>query len=158
MKICWKWNWIRNKFQHFPNWNTIFVLTSNFAQPYQSLMPHVEIFQKLHCFRSGPNGISFWKFKRTWVCIFEVFTNRIDDLIPFLVFRSNWVLIKVAKRISISTRNWCVDMYPWWTRRILPLSATNNHTTQSSRTLHLGNYTNVWNLRNFTNFPQVRIF
>ena len=137
VKIWWKWNWIGNKLQCFPNWNTILVLTSSLAQPHQSLMPHVKTLQKIHCPRSGPNGISFWKLKRTWVCMFEVPTNRIDDLIPFLVFLSDWVLIEVAKRTSTSTRSRCMNMHPRRTWRVLPLSDANSYTTQRSRTLHL---------------------
>ena len=158
VEICWKTNRIGNKLQCLPNWNTILVLTPSLAQPHQSLMPHVKTLQKIHCLRSGPNGISFWKLKRTWVCMFEVTTNRIDDLIPLLVLFSDWVLIEIAKRTSTSTRSRCMNMHPRWTWRVLPLSDANSYTTQCSRTLHLSNYTNVWDLWNFTNLSQVRVF
>ena len=151
-------SWIGNKLQCLSNRNTILVLTSSLAQPHQSLMPHVKTLQKIHCLRSGPNGISFWKLKRTWVCMFEVTTNRVDDLIPFLVLFSDWVRIEIAKRTSTSTRSRCMNMHPRWTWRVLPLSNANNYTTQRSRTLHLSNYTNVWDLWNFTNLSQVRMF
>ena len=108
VEICWKRNRIGNKLQCLPNWNTILVLTSSLAQPHQSLMPHVKTLQKIHCLRSGPNGISFWKLKRTWVCMFEVTTNCIDDLIPQCSFSvtESWLKLRSGLPLPQGVNAW----------------------------------------------------